>query len=113
MLLLRVMSLLSLKDLRESRRHFRVVSVTLSLKAANQESMHPSPKVPFDSNISVVSVLFFWIPSAMSLAPSESILLPSKSKVVSEVFVSSNSFRYVHSALPISFDFKINEVQCV
>ena len=67
----------------------------------------------FDSNISVVSVLFFWMPSAINLAPSESILLPSKSKVVSEVFVSSNSFRYVHSALPISFDLRINVVQCV
>ena len=46
----RVMSLLSLKDLRESRRHLSVVKVTLSLKAANQRPW-PSPKLPVDSNV--------------------------------------------------------------
>mmetsp|Transcript_35014 Transcript_35014/g.108370 ORF Transcript_35014/g.108370 Transcript_35014/m.108370 type:complete len:233 (-) Transcript_35014:16-714(-) len=113
MVLFRVMSLFSLNDFRESRRHLTWTSVMLSVNASSHASMQLSPKGPLPNRINVVSVVLALMPSAMRIEPSESILLASRFRVVSDLFVASSVLMCAQSAFVISLPFKISSVQFV
>ena len=84
--------------------------VTLSLRAASQASMHPSPKGPLPRRISVVSVVLPWMPSAMTAQPGLSILFPSRFSVVRVLFPSSSALMCSQSAFVMSFCLRMSSV---